>query len=101
MRPDPKEAVDWLSLLGVLHYASPGHLTHAPVALTPYSAPSDLLEHAATLTPPFQWLMHRIADRYPWELVQQTFPLTADGITAATTAAGRQECLKATIVPGT
>ena len=46
-------------------------------------------------------LMHRIADRYPWELVQQTFPLTADGITAATTAAGRQECLKATIVPGT
>ena len=75
MRPDPKEAVDWLSLLGVLRYASPGHLTHAPVALTPYSAPSDLLEHAAVLTAPCQWLMHRIAD--DWEFLEEVLDPTA------------------------
>ena len=50
--------------------------------------------------PPGIQLMHRIQDRYPWQLVQQVFPLTEDGIVAATSAATAHQCLKATLVPG-
>jgi threonine dehydrogenase-like Zn-dependent dehydrogenase len=44
-------------------------------------------------------MMHRVAEKYAWGLVQQTFPFNEDGLIEATTAAGTQKCLKATIVP--
>ena len=44
-------------------------------------------------------MMRRVAEKYPWKLVQQTFPFSEDGLIRATTAAREQKCLKATIVP--
>jgi hypothetical protein len=43
-------------------------------------------------------MMHRVGEKYPWELVQQRFPFSVDGLVEATTTAREQRCLKATIV---
>ena len=70
MPPDSQEAVDWLSVLGLLRYASPRRLTHVPVALTPYCAPQHLLKTVTALSSPFQLLMHRVAD--DWAFLEDT-----------------------------
>jgi threonine dehydrogenase-like Zn-dependent dehydrogenase len=44
-------------------------------------------------------MMHRVGEKYPWELVQQRFPFSVEGLVEATKTAGEQRCLKATIVP--
>lgn len=44
-------------------------------------------------------MMHRAADRYPWQLLQTTFPLSEKGIVEATKSAIAMRCLKATIAP--
>ena len=44
-------------------------------------------------------MMHRVVEKYPWELVQQMFPFNEEGLIEATTAARTQKCLKATIAP--
>ena len=43
--------------------------------------------------------MCRVEGKYPWDLVQQRFPFSEEGLVEATTTAGEQKCLKATIVP--
>jgi len=45
-------------------------------------------------------MMIRIADRYPWDLMQMQFPFSEDGITEAVQTAIAMRCLKATILPG-
>ena len=45
-------------------------------------------------------MMHRVGEKYPWELAQQRFPFSVEGLVEATTTAREQRCLKATIVPG-
>jgi threonine dehydrogenase-like Zn-dependent dehydrogenase len=44
-------------------------------------------------------MLERAAARYPWQLVQASYPLSADGIARAVDDAGAMRCLKATIVP--
>jgi threonine dehydrogenase-like Zn-dependent dehydrogenase len=44
-------------------------------------------------------MLARAAERYPWELVQSAYPLSADGIAQAVEDAGAMRTLKATIVP--
>ena len=45
-------------------------------------------------------MIHSIADRYPWHLMQMQFPFSEQGVTEATEAAMAMRCIKATIVPG-
>ena len=44
-------------------------------------------------------LLHRVKDRYPWDLIQMEFPFSEEGIYAATQAAMEMRCVKATIIP--
>ena len=44
-------------------------------------------------------MIHRIADRYPWHLMQMQFPFSEEGVSQATEAAMAMRCIKATIVP--
>jgi len=44
-------------------------------------------------------MLHRVGDRYPWHLMQKCFPFSEEGVSAATEAAMRMRCVKATIVP--
>ena len=45
-------------------------------------------------------MLERCLDRYPWDQMQVLFPFSREGIMAATEAASRMRCIKATIVPG-
>ena len=44
-------------------------------------------------------MMHRIADRFPWHLMQMPFPFSETGVIEATESAMAMKCIKATIVP--
>ncbi len=44
-------------------------------------------------------LLHRVKDRYPWDLIQMEFPFSEEGIYAATQAVMEMRCVKATIIP--
>lgn len=43
-------------------------------------------------------MLHRVRDRYPWELMQMEFPFSREGIFEATQAAMEMRCVKATII---
>ena len=45
-------------------------------------------------------MLDRTRERYPWHLVQTTFPFSEEGIVDATACAMAMRCVKATIVPG-
>lgn len=45
-------------------------------------------------------MIHRVAERYPWQLVQTRFSFSQEGIAEAAEAASAMRCMKATIVPG-
>jgi threonine dehydrogenase-like Zn-dependent dehydrogenase len=44
-------------------------------------------------------LLDRVRDRYPWHLMQRTFPFTEAGVAEAIQCALDMRCIKATIVP--
>ncbi len=44
-------------------------------------------------------LLHRAADRYPWDLMQEEFPLTEAGVAQAVAEANAMKVVKATIRP--
>lgn len=44
-------------------------------------------------------MLDRAGDRYPWQVMQQQFPFTEEGIMAAIQTAMAMGCVKATIVP--
>ena len=44
-------------------------------------------------------MLDRIAERYPWSKLQQTFPFTEEGVMEATKSAMEMRCVKATITP--
>ena len=44
-------------------------------------------------------MLERIAERYPWSKLQQTFPFTEEGVMEATQSAMEMRCVKATITP--
>ena len=44
-------------------------------------------------------MLDRIAERYPWSKLQQTFPFTEEGVMEATQSAMEMRCVKATITP--
>ena len=45
-------------------------------------------------------MIHRVAERYPWHLMQTRFSFSQEGIAEAAEAAIAMRCMKATIVPG-
>ena len=45
-------------------------------------------------------LLHRAVDRYPWDLMQEEFPLTEAGVAQAVADANAMKVVKATIRPG-
>ena len=45
-------------------------------------------------------MIHRVAERYPWHLMQTRFSFSQEGIAEAAKAAIAMRCMKATIVPG-
>lgn len=44
-------------------------------------------------------MLHKVQDRYPWDLMQRIFPFSEEGVTQATEEAMAMRCVKATIVP--
>ncbi len=44
-------------------------------------------------------MIHRVAERYPWHLMQTPFSFSQEGLAEATEAAIAMRCMKATIVP--
>ena len=44
-------------------------------------------------------MIHRVAERYPWHLMQMQFPFSEEGVAEATEAARAMRCIKATIIP--
>ncbi len=45
-------------------------------------------------------MIHRVAERYPWHLMQTRFSFSQEGIAEAAETAIAMRCMKATIVPG-
>ena len=49
--------------------------------------------------PPGIDMLDRAEDRYPWAMMQTTFPFTEEGVSEAIRSAMDMQCVKATIIP--